>query len=112
MIFFKPTVSSDCQNTIFFEAIENDAVYASCTLITDGTKAEIIALSFDESRPYLCEGIIKSAFNYACLRNCYMGYINIHTDMPLLDRMGFQKENGTYFNDIPSILQGNCCKKQ
>ena len=110
MIFFKPTVSADNKNIIEFEAIEDGNVSGRCTLTIDGDKAEIKSLSCDEMKPYICEGLIKSVFNYACLQNCYMGYIN--TDIPsfLPEKMGFKKVNGTYQNDIPSILQGNCCK--
>lgn len=110
MIFFKPTVSQDNKNIIDFEAIEDETVSGSCTLIINGDKAEIKSLSCDGTKPYICEGLIKSAFNYACLKNCYMGYINTDIPMFLLGKMGFKKVNGIYLNDIPSILQGNCCK--
>ncbi len=111
MIFFKSAVSPENNNLVTFEAIENETVNGKCTLIFDEAKAFITSLSFDENKPYLCEGLIKTAFNYACLKNCYMGYIRIDKKLPLLDNMGFQKEDDAYFNDIPTILTGNCCKK-
>ena len=111
MIFFKSTVSPDSDKKIIFEAIENDSIYATCTLILDGSKAEIVSLTCDESKPYIREGIIKSAFNYACIKNCYMGYINIKKEISPLCAKAFHEENGIYFNDIPTILQGNCCQK-
>ena len=39
MIFFKPTVNSD--NTILFEAIENDEIYGCCTLDLSGKNAVV-----------------------------------------------------------------------
>jgi len=112
MIFFKHIPSPENENRIDFEAIENDVCSGKCRMIIDGSKAEIQSLSFDETKPYICEGLIKSAFNYACLKNCYMGYISADISLSLLNKMGFQKDNGVYFNDIPSVLQGNCCKNK
>ena len=110
MIFFKPTVNTKKENVILFEAIENDAVFGKCTLEINGDKAEITALDCDSERLYLVEGLIKSAFNYAALKSCYMGYCSDVKYAHILDRMSFNKLDGVYCNDIPSILTGNCCK--
>ena len=71
MIFFKPTVNSD--STILFEAIENDEIYGSCTLDLSGKNAVVKSVSYDSDKPYMAEGLIKSAFNYAASKNYYMG---------------------------------------
>lgn len=110
MIFFKPTVNTDNENEIHFEAIENNEVYGKCTLITENNKARIISLSYAEDKPHFSEGLIKSAFNYACSKNCYMGYCECGNVNGIFDRMNLIKEGDIYYNDIPSILQGNCCK--
>ena len=109
MIFFRPTVKSE--DEILFEAIENDDICGKCILNIDSSKAIVSEFSFDESKPYLVEGLIRSAFNFAGLKNCYMGYCRCDNISVFLDRMNFIKENDLYFNDIPTILQGNCCEK-
>ena len=111
MIFFKPTVTSEREGIIKFEAIENDASFGKCTLHINGDKAEITDIDCDGERLYLVEGLIKSAFNYAALKNCYMGYCSDDKYAHILDSMNFTERDGIYFNDIPAILSGNCCKK-
>lgn len=111
MIYFKPCVSDKNSAEITFEAIENDIACGKCDMtITDG-KAVVDYIAYDEDKTYLVEGLLKSAFNYAAMKNVYMGYCKCENITHLLDRMNFQKENSVYYNDIPSILQGNCCKK-
>lgn len=112
MIFFRPTLNSENECEIFIEAIENDEICGRCVLEIDGSKAVVDDVTFDKDKPYLVEGILKSAYNYACQKNCYMGYCKSESITLFLDRMNFIKENNVYYNDIPSILQGNCCKKQ
>lgn len=111
MIFFKPTVNIENECEVFFSAIENDKVYGKCTLMIEGNKATVLNVSFDDNKPYLVEGLLRSAFNYAGQKNCYMGYCKSGDISFFLDKMNFIKDNDLYFNDIPTILQGNCCKK-
>lgn len=112
MIYFKPVYLDDSQLKIKFEAIENDCLSGSCFLTIDGSKAIIESVDCSEHKPYIIDGLIKSAFNYATIKNCYMGYCKCGNIAAFLDRMNFEKKDGVYFNDIPTILQGNCCKKQ
>ena len=112
MIFFKSVVDSKTGSTIYFEAIENDELCGKCKLVINGNRADVSEIKCDNISQYIVEGLIKSAFNYACLKNCYMGYCQSDDFSFLLDRMNFIKADGVYYNDIPSILQGNCCKKQ
>lgn len=110
MILFRPVETPENPSFIEFEAIENDSKCGMCRLEIEGNKAVVYELSYDADKPYLVEGLIRSAFNFAALKSCYMGYCRCENIEPFLDRMNFLKENGIYFNDIPSILQGNCCK--
>lgn len=110
MIFFSSAVSPENENIVTFKAIENEVVSGSCILKIDGARATVISLSYVDDKSYICEGLIKTAFNYACLKNCYMGYICIDKKLSLLDSMGFQKDENVYFNDILTILMGNCCR--
>ena len=110
MIFFKPVTYSDNPSFVQFEAIENEILCGKCYLEISGVKAFITSIDYESNKPYLIEGLLKSAFNYAALKNCYMGYCKCDNITDFLDKMNFEKENGIYFNDIPTILQGNCCK--
>lgn len=112
MIYFKPVFLDDEHLKIKFEAIENDVASGSCLLTIDGNKATVESLDGDEDKLYIVDGLIKSAFNYATIKNCYMGYCKCDKFSAFLDKMSFEKQDGVYFNDIPTILQGNCCKKQ
>ena len=112
MIFFSPTADTENSCLIYFEAIENDEVFADCKLEISGSRADVSSISCHKDKLYLIDGLIKSAFNYACSKNCYMGYCTCDEFSYILDSMNFEKDNGVYFNDIPSILMGNCCKKQ
>lgn len=111
MIFFKPVPCAENSSIIEFQAIENDVTSGKCTLNINGDKAEITDISCDDKKLYLVEGLIRSAFNYAALNGCYMGYCKVSRYTQILDSMNFSRLDGVYCNDIPSILTGNCCKK-
>ncbi len=110
MIHFKPVIDENTPSEAVFEAVENDAVGGKCHLILKDNKAIVDEISFDKDKPYLVEGLLKSAYNYAALKNYYMGYCECPDIAVFLRHMNFNFDNGVYFNDIPSILQGNCCK--
>ena len=109
MIFFKHTVNSD--NTVLFEAIEKDEMYGSCTLDLSSKNAVVKSIYYDSDKPYIAEGLIKSAFNYAASKNYYMGVCECEKIDSLLLRLGFGKDENRYISDIPTILTGSCCKK-
>jgi len=111
MIFFRNKVNPKNSAEILFEALENDACCGECTLIFDNGAAVVTSIEFDEDKPYIADGLIKSAFNFATTKNYYMGYCKCKNYGGFLDRMNLEVKGGVYYNDIPSILQGNCCKK-
>ncbi len=111
MIFFRNEVSSDNPDEINFEALENYISCGKCKLVLESDRAVVKTISFDRDKPYIAEGLIRSAFNYAALKNYYMGYCECENKDGILDAMNFEKRDDVYFNDIPAILQGNCCKK-
>lgn len=113
MIFFKNTVSAHSENTIYFEAYENDDLIGKCTLTLEEKYAHVSDVTYKNGALYAAEGLLKSAFNYACLKNYYMGRCSAEGVDSLLERMGFYKKDGAYENDIPSILIGSCgsCNK-
>ncbi len=108
MIFFK-NAQIDSE-TVAFEALEGEKSIGKCTLVLKSNLADVTELSYDESAPYAVEGLLRSAYNYAGLKNFYMAKCTAKNIDCFLDKMNFQKANGEYSGDIPSILMGSCCK--
>ena len=109
MIFFSSEVTE--YKTILFKALEEAEVYGSCNLDLSGKNAVLNSLTYDLDKPYIAEGLVKTAFNYAAKKNFYMGECSCENISDLLLRLGFQKKGNIYISDIPSILMGSCCKK-
>lgn len=114
MIYFNNTILDKNGKVIQFDAIENDIILGSCTLILEEKFAEVTMLTFDKAAPYIAEGLIKSAFNYAAIKNYYIAKCGINDIETLLIRLGFKFQNGEYISDIPTILMGSCknCSNQ
>ena len=108
MIYFNNTILDKNGKVIQFDAIENDIILGSCALVLEGKFAKITKLTFDKVSPYIAEGLIKSAFNYATIKNYYMAKCSIKDIEALLIRLGFKYQNGEYISDIPTILMGSC----
>lgn len=108
MLFFKPEILTE--DITKFTAFEDDINSGYCLLKTENNLAEVYELNYSEDKPYLVEGLLRSAFNFASLRNIYMGKCSCENITEFLDRMNFEKNGSEYINDIPSILMGSCCK--
>ncbi|MBR2893341.1 MAG: hypothetical protein IKB94_05740 [Clostridia bacterium] len=108
MIFFKNTQTDS--ETVVFEALEGEKSIGKCTLVLRDNLADVTVLSYDESAPYAVEGLLRSAYNYAGLKNYYMARCSARNIDSFLDRMNFKKADDGYTGDIPSILMGSCCK--
>ncbi len=108
MLFFKPYELTE--NVVKFTAYENDAECGSCLLKTDGSFAEVYELDYEEDKPYLVEGLLRSAYNYASLKNIYMGKCTCKNIIEFLKKMNFDETEEGFINDIPTILMGSCCK--
>lgn len=108
MIHFKPKKLSD--NVTKFTAVEDNENCGYCLLkIVDDT-ADVYCLEFEKDKPYLVEGLLRSAYNFASLKNIYMGKCTCKNIDSFLCGMNFEKSNVGYINDIPTILMGSCCK--
>ena len=108
MIFFRH--ENLTETVIKFEATENDDVYGSCLLDLSDKNAVVSQMLYSQDKPYLAEGLLKSAYNYAAAKNFYMGVCKCENITSLLTRLGFEKCSDGYILDIPSILMGSCCK--
>ncbi len=109
MIFFKHENITD--TLIKFTTTENDNTFGSCLLDLSDKNAVVSNIEFASDKPYLAEGLLKSAFNFAASKNFYMGVCKSENIIPLLKRLGFTENSDGYILDIPSILMGSCCKK-
>ncbi|MBQ3136125.1 MAG: hypothetical protein IJB74_01450 [Clostridia bacterium] len=108
MIYFKPENISE--NVTKFIAIEDEKSCGYCILKTDGNIADVYCLEFEKDKPYMVEGLLRSAYNFASLRNIYIGKCTCKNIDSFLDNMNFEKNEEGYINDIPTILTGSCCK--
>lgn len=109
MIFFDHQISEQNNSIIHFTAIENDVTEGECILDLRYTDAEITFVDYDKSKPYIAEGLIRTAFNYAANKGFYIGKSGCGHAIEVFEKMNFENRNGLYINDIPSILMGKCC---
>lgn len=108
MIFFKHRKIDNNENEIEFEALYNDVSIGSCVLFLGNESADITQISYNKDYPFIVEGLIKAAFNFAANRNYYIGICNVSGIDELLSRMNFNKTEKGFSNDIPTILMGSC----
>lgn len=108
MIFFKNEKMTD--EVIKIIALEDEIDCGYCLLKIKDNSSEVYELNYQKDKPYLVEGLLRSAFNYACLKGVYMGKCSCENLEDFLEKMNFQKTENGYENDIPSILTGSCCK--
>ena len=113
MIFFKNTVCDKDGKVIDFTALDGNYTLGSCTLVLCDKYAEVTKLSFDDSQTFIAEGLLKSAYNYAAIKNYYMAKCCVEGIDMLLLRLGFEPDGDVYTCDIPTILTGSCgsCSK-
>lgn len=113
MIFFKNTVQDKDGKVIEFEALEDEVSLGLCTLVLEDKYANVTRLTYDNSCAFAAEGLLKSAYNYAALKNYYMAKCSVIDSEKLLIRLGFELNNSEYICDIPTILMGTCsgCSK-
>ena len=71
MIFFQSTANDN--GTVLFEALENEFSIGECNLDLGGRNAVVDRITFDSDKPYIAEGLLKAAYNYAATKNFYMG---------------------------------------
>lgn len=108
MIYFKPEeLTAEISK---FTALENDSECGYCLMKIKNGVAEVYELKYTADKPYMVEGLLRTAFNSACLKNVYMGKCTCSNIVSFLEKMNFEKTADGFANDIPSILTGSCCK--
>lgn len=120
MIEFKPSESEKIfellgkdhinDNYIAYTAFEGGEEVGNCVCFYEDTFVKIIFLDFSDSKPYIGEGLIKSALNFAAGKGAYIAVCSadVKGNHPL--PFGFNFTNGEYTGEIPEILMGKCHK--
>ena len=108
MIFFRNTATDSDGKVIVFEALDDEVLSGKCTLVLGDKFAEVTDLHFENNAMYIGEGLLKSAYNYAALKNYYMAKCSVKSIESLLLRLGFELKDDEYLCDIPTILIGSC----
>lgn len=111
MIFFKPCEVLSAECTASFQAFQNADKLGECRLLLNGDTADVYFLEYDEARPEIGEGLLKSAYNYAANRGAYMGTLSAKDSGSAHLYLNFEEKDGVLLNDLPSLLAGHCrCK--
>lgn len=113
MIFFKNTVLDKDGKIIEFEALDDNVSLGRCTLVLSDKFADVTKLTYEKSSYFTAEGLLKSAYNYAALKNYYIAKCSVSDIDNLLKRLGFELKADEYICDIPTILMESCsdCRK-
>ena len=109
-LFPKKSIDEEdiCGAYIGFDEEGNDV--GTCFISTDGYKCYLSDISCDLSDKLLVEGFIRAALNFGANRNAYMAYCSQENIRDVLLMLGFEKNGEFYGGDIPTLLQGSCCK--
>lgn len=111
MITFIP---NDISNYKEIKAFEDEKLLGICIFELQEEKGSVLLreLKMNEKSISAEEGLIRSALNFAANRGIYMAYVNSDSGFNenLIKRMNFESENNLFSCDIPTALQGSCCK--
>lgn len=126
MVFYKPVVDFEKIAELFPDIkLEDDAVYGGyvgfdedetevgqALVKVDGYNCYLLSVNCDLSDKLLVEGFVRAALNFSANRFAYMAYTELTEIEDVLLLLGFEKKNGIYSGDIPSLLKGSCshCK--
>lgn len=110
MITFKHFTDDNDPIVTVFEAYEGSMLLGKCLLKCESNKANIFAFSYNSQYPYIADGLIKSAYNFASFKGIYMAEFSAQGFDEIVSNMAFEKVGEVYISDIPTILMGNCCK--
>lgn len=89
---------------------ENDTEVGTCLVRIDGYNCYFTFIDCDFTDKLLVEGFLRAGLNYCANRNAYMCHCEIEEISDVLIHLGFEKNNGVYSGDIPTLLKGSCCK--
>lgn len=106
------TFSEDCSlnGYIGYDLSNNNTECGKCAFRLKGYSMEIVYVEAYDNDPETIEGLIRSALNYGGNRNVYMADYIADNGIDVAITLGFELNKGVYSGDIPSLLQGSCCK--
>lgn len=120
MIEFKPCASEKiyellgrtdiAEGIIGYTAIEGRKETGYCVCNIEDTVVRIIMLQFSDDAPYIGEGLIKSALNFAAAKEAYIAVCSNEVKKNHVLPFGFAPSKDGYTGEIPEILMGKCHK--
>lgn len=120
MIEFKPCASEKlfellgitdiAEDIIGYTAFEGGKETGQCVCSIEDTVVRIIMLQFSDETPYIGEGLIKSALNFAAGRGAYIAICSKEVKKNHVLPFGFNPSKDGYTGEIPEILMGKCHK--
>ena len=93
-----------------YQSVENGECTGTVLVGVQNGKCFIYDIALKSDDPLLCEGLIRSALNFAANRGAYMAYCGLEEQKEVLEYLGFEKTTDTYSGEIPELLKGSCCK--
>lgn len=123
MIHYIPHSDIDDIKTIYPEvSFDKNRVYGAYTtpyesvgiakslVKIDGRFCEITGIVTDITDKLLTEGLLRASLNFAGNRGAYIAKCADESIADVLTLLGFTKSGEFYEGDIPTLLQGSCCK--
>lgn len=120
MIEFKPCASEKiyellgrtdiAEGIIGYTAFEGGKETGYCVCKIEDTFVRIILLQFSDKTPYIGEGLIKSALNFAAGKGAYIAICSQKVKKNHVLPFGFNPSKDGYTGEIPEILMGKCHK--
>lgn len=91
--------------------------HTRCVFAVDGLQTELFEIGDGDTAPVIAEGLIRSALNYAAGRGAFTALVNpaklCAQTVDVLQKLGFEAENGVLTADIPFVLTCGChCQKE
>lgn len=123
MVFYKPYSDNTEIQKLFPEtvlapdaiygayvALEQDEPCGKCLVQIRDTACELVKLVCDGEDKLLTEGLVRAALHFAANRGAYAAscpVVGCYDDV--LTMLGFTLQDGVYYGEIPTLLQGSCC---
>lgn len=95
---------------IGYDLSDNGKECGKCVFRLNGYSMEIVSVEVYDNDPETVEGLIRSALNFGGNRNVYMAEYKAVKGFDVAKTLGFELSGEVYIGDIPSLLQGSCCK--
>ena len=95
---------------IGYDLSDNGKECGKCAFRLNGYSMEIVSVEVYDNDPETVEGLIRSALNFGGNRNVYMAEYKAVKGLNVAKTLGFELSGEVYRGDIPSLLQGSCCK--